>query len=188
MSRRQLDHTRSQDDGLGDDDTGCTVLHVDMDAFYASVELIDRPQLRGRPVIVGGGGRSVVLSATYEARRLGIHSAMPMSRARRLCPQGIVIEPDHARYSQVSHGVMEIFRTITPIVEPLSMDEAFLDVSGALRRLGPPARIGQLIRDRVADEQRIPCSVGVASTTSVAPGNSISRARSGVGSASSTQS
>ncbi len=168
MSRRQLDHTRCQDDGLGGDDTGCTVLHVDMDAFYASVELIDRPQLRGQPVIVGGGGRSVVLSATYEARRLGIHSAMPMSRARRLCPQGIVIEPDHARYSQVSHGVMEIFRTITPIVEPLSMDEAFLDVSGALRRLGPPAKIGQLIRDRVADEQRISCSVGVASTKFVA--------------------
>jgi len=174
VSRRQLDRAAGADDGgpgapLGVDDAGCTVLHVDMDAFYASVELIDRPQLKGLPVIVGGGGgRSVVLSATYEARRFGVHSAMPISRARRLCPQGIVIEPDHRRYSEVSLGVMEIFRTITPIVEPLSLDEAFLDVSGALRRLGPPARIGQLIRDRVADEQRIPCSVGVASTKFVA--------------------
>jgi DNA polymerase IV len=145
------------------------MLHVDMDAFYASVELIDRPELRGRPVIVGGGGgRSVVLSATYEARRFGVHSAMPMSRARRLCPQGVVVEPDHQRYSDVSRGVMEIFRSVTPAVEPLSLDEAFLDVAGAVRRLGRPAAIGRLVRDRVADEQQITCSVGVAATKFVA--------------------
>ena len=171
MSRRQLDRAGAARarHGLSEDDTGCTVLHVDMDAFYASVELIDRPHLRGRPVIVGGGGsRGVVLSATYEARAFGVHSAMPMSRARRLCPQGVVVEPDHHRYSEVSRGVMEIFRSVTPAVEPLSLDEAFLDVSGAVRRLGRPAVIAELIRDRVADEQRITCSVGVATTKFVA--------------------
>jgi DNA polymerase-4 len=172
VSRRQLDRAGNVggfDEGLSGDDAGCTVLHVDMDAFYASVELIERPELRGLPVIVGGGAsRGVVLSATYEARRFGVHSAMPMSRARRLCPQGVVVEPDHHKYSEVSRGVMEVFRSITPYVEPLSLDEAFLDVAGAVRRLGAPARIGQLIRDRVADEQRITCSVGVASTKFVA--------------------
>jgi DNA polymerase-4 len=175
VSRRQLDHGGGPG-GLGDrlsgvlpgDDSDCTVLHVDMDAFYASVELIDRPELYGLPVIVGGGGRGVVLSATYEARRFGVHSAMPMGRARRLCPQGVVIEPDHHRYADVSRGVMEIFRSVTPFVEPLSLDEAFLDVAGAVRRLGSPVLIGRLIRDRVADEQRINCSVGVASTKFVA--------------------
>jgi DNA polymerase-4 len=165
VSRRQLDRATGLGgiaDGLSSEDTGCTVLHVDMDAFFASVELVDRPELRGSPVIVGGiGSRGVVSAASYEARRFGVHSAMPMSRARRLCPQAIVVEPRHERYAEVSHGVMEIFRSITPLVEPLSLDEAFLDISGALRRLGPPARIGQLIRDRVADEQRITCSVGV---------------------------
>ncbi|HET9654196.1 MAG TPA: DNA polymerase IV, partial [Kineosporiaceae bacterium] len=172
MSRRQLDRAGRRggfDEGLSADDSGCTVLHVDMDAFFASVELIDRPDLHGRPVIVGGGGsRGVVLSATYEARRFGIHSAMPMSRARRLCPQAVVLEPQHGRYSEVSRGVMEIFRSITPLVEPLSLDEAFLDVSGAVRRLGAPTRIAQLIRDRVVDEQLITCSVGVAATKFVA--------------------
>jgi DNA polymerase-4 len=172
MSRRQLDRAGRPggfDEGLSADDTGCTILHVDMDAFFASVELIDRPDLHGLPAIVGGGGgRAVVLSATYEARRYGVHSAMPMSRARRLCPAGIVLEPHHDRYAEVSRGVMEIFRSITPLVEPLSLDEAFLDVSGAVRRLGSPTRIAQLIRDRVADEQLITCSVGVASTKFVA--------------------
>ena len=170
MTRRQLDRTAAPGGfGQAGDDTGCGVLHVDMDAFYASVELIARPDLRGRPVIVGGAGsRGVVLSATYEARRFGVHSAMPMGRARRLCPQGVVIEPGHHRYAEVSRGVMEIFRSITPLVEPLSLDEAFLDVTGAVRRLGPPARIAQLIRDRVADEQQITCSVGVAASTFVA--------------------
>jgi DNA polymerase-4 len=176
MSRRQLDRAApgagarafSGGGAVSVADADCTVLHVDMDAFYASVELIDRPELKGQPVIVGGGGRSVVLSATYEARRAGVHSAMPMGRARRLCPQAVVIEPDHHRYADVSRGVMEIFRSITPLVEPLSLDEAFLDVSGAVRRLGSPTMIAQMIRDRVADEQRINGSVGVAATKFVA--------------------
>lgn len=145
------------------DDTRCDILHVDMDAFYASVEIRDRPELAGRPVIVGGlSGRSVVLSATYQARAFGVRSAMPMSRARRLCPQATVIPPRHGVYSAVSKEVMAIFAAVTPLVQPLSLDEAFLDVSGARRLLGPPAKIGELIRRQVAEQQQITCSVGIA--------------------------
>jgi len=151
------------------DDTGCTVLHVDMDAFYASVELRRRPELRGLPMIVGGtGSRGVVLSATYECRAFGVHSAMPMMRARRLCPQAVVVPPDFPTYQEASAGVMEVFRAVTPLVEPISLDEAFLDIGGAARRLGGPAQIGEWVRARVADEQGITCSVGVASTKFVA--------------------
>jgi DNA polymerase-4 len=151
------------------DDRGCTVLHVDMDAFFASVELRHRPELRGRPMIVGGGGsRGVVLSATYEARAYGVASAMPMMRARRLCPDAVIIKPDHAAYSEVSAGVMEIFRSVTPLVEPLSLDEAFLEVSGSARRLGGARMVGEWVRAAVQDEQGITCSVGVASTKFVA--------------------
>jgi DNA polymerase-4 len=168
MSRSQIRRPTGSA-GLGTDDTGCTILHVDMDAFYASVELLDYPDLVGTPVIVGGHGtRGVVLSATYEARALGVHSAMPMTRARRLAPRATVIEPRHERYSEVSRAVMEIFGSITPLVEPLSLDEAFLDVAGAMRRLGTPTRIGELIRSRVHAEQGITCSVGVAPTKFVA--------------------
>ena len=169
MSRSQVRRPSGRLD-FGDDDTGCTILHVDMDAFYAAVELLERPELVGTPVIVGAstGNRGVVLSATYEARALGVHSAMPMSRARRVAPQAVVIPPQHARYAEISRKVMEIFDSITPIVEPLSLDEAFLDVSGALRRLGRPASIAALIRSRVREEVGITCSVGVASNKFVA--------------------
>ena len=151
------------------DDTGCHILHVDMDAFYASVELRDRPELAGTPVIVGAGsGRSVVLSATYAARAFGVRSAMPVSRARRMCPQAVLIPPRHGLYAAVSREVMAVFRAVTPEVEPLALDEAFLDVSGALRRLGSPAQIGELIRATIHGQQGITCSVGIATCKFVA--------------------
>ncbi len=145
----------------------CSVLHVDMDAFYASVMTRDRPDLAG-PVIVGGGHRGVVLSASYPARSSGVRSGMPMTRARRLCPHATVLAPDYEAFSTVSTSVMEIFRQVTPRVETLSLDEAFLDISGSTRRLGSPVGIAELIRARVADEQSITCSVGVAATVGVA--------------------
>jgi DNA polymerase-4 len=140
-----------------------------MDAFFALVEVRDNPSLAGKQVIVGyDGNRGVVLSATYEARKLGVHSAMPMSRALRLAPNAIVVEPDHEKYSEVSENVMAIFESITPLVQPLSVDEAFLDISGAQKLMGTPSQIGEVIRARVSDEQGITCSVGVASTMFVA--------------------
>jgi DNA polymerase-4 len=151
------------------DDTGCHVLHIDMDAFYASVEIRDRPQIAAQPVIVGHtGGRGVVLSANYIARRFGVRSAMPVSRAQRLCPHAVFVSPSHGLYSAVSREVMAIFKAVTPEVEPLSLDEAFLNVAGAVRRVGPPAAIGQMIRRQVHDELGITCSVGIATTKFVA--------------------
>ncbi len=127
------------------------------------------PSWPALPVIVGAtGGRGVVLSATYPARAFGVHSAMPVSRARRLCPQAVFIPPRHDLYAAVSKEVMAIFRSFTPQVEPLALDEAFLDVSGALRRVGPPATIAGMIRAQVAEQQGITCSVGVANCKFIA--------------------
>ncbi|HEY8717293.1 DNA polymerase IV [Pengzhenrongella sp.] len=152
----------------GSQEEGASILHVDMDAFFASVELARRPHLRGKPVIVGGAERSVVLAATYEARAFGVHSAMPMQIARRMCPQAVVVPPDMSAYRDVSTAVMEILSEVTTLVEQVSVDEAFLDVSGARRRLGPPTTIAVRIRERVQAAHGITCSVGIASTKFVA--------------------
>lgn len=148
---------------------GANILHVDMDAFFVSVELRQRPELLDRAVIVGfPEGRSVVLSASYSARAMGVRSAMPMVTAMRMAPNAVVIQPRHEEYKQVSAQLMSLFRSITDKVEPLSVDEAFLDVSGALRRLGTPLEIGALVRKRVSEELGITASVGIASSKFVA--------------------
>jgi len=153
----------------GADDTGTRILHVDMDAFYAAVEVLDDPGLRGLPIIIGApDGRSVVSSASYEARRYGVRSAMPVSQAIRLCPSARIVMPHFHRYQEVSRQVMAIFESFTPLVEPLSVDEAFLDVQGVRRLWGSPGVIARLVRERVADEVGITCSVGVAATKHVA--------------------
>ena len=140
------------------------ILHVDMDAFYASVEERDRPELRGRPVIVGGNpaGRGVVSAANYVARQFGVHSAMPSARARRLCPEAVFLPPRIEGYVKVSRRIHDIFHRYTPLVEPLSLDEAFLDVRGSLGLFGPPEEIGRKIKAEIHDELDLVASVGVA--------------------------
>ena len=139
------------------------ILHVDMDAFYASVEERDRPELKGKPLIVGGtGGRGVVAAANYAVRRFGVHSAMPMGEALRRCPHAICVRPRMGRYQEVSAQVFEIFHEITPLVEGLSLDEAFLDVTASLQLLGNPEAIGADIRRRIRGRTGLTASVGVA--------------------------
>ncbi|MBQ0994422.1 DNA polymerase IV [Micromonospora sp. PSH03] len=140
---------------------GASILHADLDAFYASVEQRDDPRLRGRPVIVGGG---VVLAASYEAKARGVRSAMGGHQARRLCPDAIVVPPRMSAYTAASRAVFEIFRQTTPLVEGLSIDEAFLDVGGLRRLVGPPAEIAERLRREVRDRVHLPITVGVART------------------------
>lgn len=146
------------------------ILHIDMDAFYASVEERDRPELRGRPVVVGGSpqGRGVVAAANYVARRYGIHSAMPMATAQRLCDALVIVPGRHGHYGQVSQQIHDIFLRYTPLVEPLSLDEAFLDVGASEKLFGPAADIGRRIQREIADELQLSASVGVAPSKFVA--------------------
>ncbi len=151
------------------DSSTATILHIDLDAFFASVELLDRPDLVDKPVVVAGrSARSVVTAANYPARKYGVRSAIPLSQAMRLCPHAIVLEPHREKYSYYSKKVMAIFDDVTPVVERVGIDEAFLDVAGARTLLGTPAQIGHLIRRRVQDETRLTCSVGAASVKFVA--------------------
>jgi len=151
------------------DDSTATILHVDMDAFFASVELLERPDLKGKPVIVAhDSARSVVTAATYEARKFGVNSAMPLALAKRRCPQAIVLEPHFERYSHYSGIVMGICDDLTPKVERLGIDEAFLDVAGARAAIGSPMRVGEILRARVLAETGLICSVGAAASKFVA--------------------
>ena len=153
----------------GDDDSAAPIIHVDMDAFFASVELLEHPELAGRPVIVGGrDGRGVVSAASYEARAFGVSSAMSMAEACRRCPQAVVLPVRHGLYSRVSAQVMSVLAEVTPVLEKVSIDEAFLDVTGARRRMGPPVTIGRWIRAEVRRRVGVPASVGIASTKFVA--------------------
>jgi len=151
------------------DSSSAPILHVDMDAFFASVELLDHPELVGKPVIVGHNSpRSIVTAATYEARKFGVNSALPMSIALRRCPQAIILEPHYERYQHYSRQVFEICDDLTPSVERLGIDEAFLDVAGARSIFGSPQQVAELLRARVRSETGLVCSVGAAATKYVA--------------------
>ena len=150
-----------------------TILHVDMDAFYAAVEQRDHPEFRGKPLIVGadpknGRGRGIVATCSYEARKLGVHSAQPISQAWKLCPQGIYVQPGMAKYERASHRIMSILLEYSDLVEQISIDEAFLDVTGSRRLFGSGPEIAARIKSRVRREQQLTCSVGVAPNKFVA--------------------
>ena len=169
MSRKQLDRTGGDLTGLGDDDTGCTILHLDMDAFFVSVERLLDPSLIDRPVIVGGrSGRGVVASASYEARAYGVHSAMPIGRALALCPNAVVVPPTKGVYSEYSDRVFAVVSDVTPDFSRVSVDEGYIDVSGAVRRLGSPARIALYLRQAIAERTGLPSSIGLSKTMVVA--------------------
>ena len=144
------------------------ILHVDMDAFYASVAELDHPEYKGKALVVGAGARGVVLSANYEARKFGIRAAMPVGRAKRMAPHAIFIAPEHPRYSEISERVMAIFHSYTPLVEPISLDEAFLDVTGSQKLFGTGREIAAKIREQVEKEEGITCSVGLAQSKFIA--------------------
>ena len=145
------------------------IIHLDMDAFYAAVEVLDNPTLRGKPVIVGGGKeRGVVSSASYEARKFGIHSAQPIATAMRLCPKGIFLPVRMWRYKEISRRIFEIFCRFSPLVEPISLDEAFVDVSGSIRLFGPPVELAREIKRQVVAETGLTVSAGVAPSKFVA--------------------
>jgi len=145
-----------------------TILHVDMDAFYASVAELDNPQYKGKALVVGAGVRGVVLSANYEARKFGIRAAMPVGRAKRMAPHAIFIAPEHHRYAEISERVMQIFHSYTPLVEPISLDEAFLDVTGSKKLFGDGRQIATKIRTEVEKAEGITCSVGIAQSKFIA--------------------
>ncbi|RLC21110.1 MAG: DNA polymerase IV [Deltaproteobacteria bacterium] len=154
---------------MGNDIGSKIIIHLDMDAFYPAVEVLDHPELRGRPVIVGGGReRGVVSSASYEARRFGVRSAMPMARAMRLCPEGVFLPVRMERYREVSRRIFGIFHRFTPLVEPLSIDEAFLDVTGSTYLFGPPVEMATKIRKTVREETGLTVSAGIAPSKFVA--------------------
>ncbi|MDE7064748.1 MAG: DNA polymerase IV, partial [Desulfovibrionaceae bacterium] len=139
------------------------ICHIDMDAFFASIEQLDDPALRGRPVVVGNGGRGVVAAASYEARRFGVHSAMPVSLARRLCPEGVFVRGRRDRYREVSRTVMKVLGDFSPHVEPASIDEAYLDATGLERLFGPVDMLARRIKEAVrAATGGLTCSVGAA--------------------------
>ena len=153
----------------GHDETGCTVLHIDMDAFYASLEVARRPELKGKPVIIGTGPRSVVSAASYEARRYGINSAMPAARAHQLCPDGVFLPVDMRYYRMMSSRIMhEVFLTVTDRFEQVSVDEGYMDVSGALLAWNRPSDIGAWVRRQVTERFHVTCSVGIACNKLVA--------------------
>ncbi|WP_169252491.1 DNA polymerase IV [Brevibacterium sp. 'Marine'] len=169
MSRKQLARSGGDLSRLGTDDAGATMLHLDMDSFFVSVELLSRPHLVGRPVIVGGrSGRGVVVSASYEAREFGVHAAMPMSRAMNLCPVAEVIPPSHGQYSSYSRQVFDLVAEVTPDVRQVSVDEAYIDVAGAVRRLGSPVEITTQLRARIRERTGLSASVGIAVSRVVA--------------------